>query len=119
MDEGKEWIKVGNRLELHNHRGEPLISEVTRDGRCVVFDLSPQKKSLKDTIRQYLGYDIRMPRVIMSTYRPTLLGQNRQQIAQTLSAIDKQKIPPDSKRILKRKVLQDFRIRFPHGMERD
>ena len=115
MEQDLEWIDAGNRLELRDGSGHLLAAEVTRDGRCIHFDLSEQKKwTLKNMIRRTIGLKpIYPPKVICAAYRCSEIGKARAQAAKSIQGLKKLHLDPASAQAAKRDIVRAFRLNYP------
>lgn len=115
-----EWVDAGNRLELRDANERVLESEITRDGRCIHFDLSERRKTLKNACRQLLGLKpVYPPRVISTIYRTSEIGQARKEAAKKILEIKEKKLTPSACRMEKREIVRNFRTLYPRIKTRD
>ena len=120
MSQGLEWIDAGNRLELRNEQGKVVASEITHDGRSVHFDLSKEKKTLQNVVRQWVGLrPIRQPKVVFATYRFSEVGKAREKAARDIEELQQQHLDAVSCQTLKRQIVGGFRKYYPRQKTRD
>ena len=120
MHKRTEWVDAGNRLELRDDNERVVESEITRDGRCIHFDLSERRKTFKNVCRQFFGLSpVYPPRVISTIYRTSELGQARKEAAKQIREIKEKKLSPSDYQIKKREIVRNFRALYLRIKTRD